>query len=66
MPPPPRPPVRGNYTLGAAIFAFVGAAFVYSAGFAVKQEDVTNSDLEDYRARQAEAPQFNKKKVSEV
>ena len=54
MPLPPRPPARGNYVAAAAIFGFVGAAFTYSAGFAVKQEDISKADLEDYRVRNAE------------
>jgi uncharacterized membrane-anchored protein YhcB (DUF1043 family) len=54
MPPPPRPPVAANYATAAVVVSFVGGVFYYCTNYAVRQEEITQADLDDYRARLAD------------
>eukprot|EP00962_Isochrysis_galbana_P033856 scaffold11398_cov108-Isochrysis_galbana.AAC.4 len=51
---PPRPPVAANYATAAVVAGFVGGVFYYCTNYAVRQENISQSDLDDYRARLAE------------
>ncbi len=47
-------PTVTNYATAAAICGFVGGVYLYCTRIAVRQEELTQSDLDDFRARRSE------------
>jgi len=60
MPPPPRPQ-GANYATGAALLGFIGSVFYYCTHYAVRQDEITQADLDDYRQRQADLQRLKAK-----